>query len=157
MLTKNQEQKDCHQHAHVQKCSHIKHFRSGPRATTREVEKAKFTREEIGEMDVDHIAKCEIDIRADTSCIGSNFRTLEYTGQACDVFPFHEWYESIKNVPVVQTATAYDDDRGFTHLLVINEALSLGRGMNHSLINPNQIQMFGHTVSDDPFDHTRPS
>eukprot|EP00957_Ditylum_brightwellii_P012244 924748-Ditylum_brightwellii.AAC.1 len=59
----------------------------------------------------------------------------------CEVFPFHEGYESIKNVPVVQAVTAYDDDRRFTHLLVLNEALSFGRGMNHSFINPNQIRM----------------
>ena len=28
--------------------------------------------------------------------------------------------------------------------------------MDHTLINPNQIRMFGYAVSDDPFDYSRP-
>lgn len=56
----------------------------------------------------------------------------------------------------MQAVTAFDDDKGRTHLLVINEALYFGQSMDHSLINPNRIRMFGYKVNDDPFNHDRP-
>ena len=92
---------------------------------TRSVKRAKVTQPETGGTVINHTAKCEMDTRADTSCVGSNFRILEYTGQTCDFYPFHSRYKSIKNVPVVQAVTAYDDDNGNTHLLVLDEVLFL--------------------------------
>eukprot|EP00957_Ditylum_brightwellii_P129940 9911289-Ditylum_brightwellii.AAC.1 len=83
-------------------------------------------------------------------------RTRQNVSQTCDVYPFYAKYESIQNVPVIQAVTAYDDSNENTHLLVINEAFFFGDEMNDTLINPNQIHMYGHMVNDDSFDSIQP-
>jgi hypothetical protein len=39
---------------------------------------------------------------------------------------------------------------GQTYILVLNEALWMGKSLDHSLINPNQLRHFGTKVQDDP-------
>lgn len=96
--------------------------------------------------DFEHVdnanARCELDTQADTICAGKNFRLLALTGQTCDVSGFHQSFESVKDVPIAQVATAVTLENGETIVLVINEALYFGAQMNHSLINPNQIRAF---------------
>ena len=47
------------------------------------------------------------------------------------------------NIPIVTGATAYDDpDTCQTFILVINEGLYYGSRLDHTLINPNQIQEY---------------
>ena len=81
----------------------------------------------------------ELDTRADTICVGKNWRILSTTGQCCDVHGFHDKFDAIKDVPVARSATAYVDQQGDTYILIVNEALHFGPSMDHSLINPNQI------------------
>ena len=55
----------------------------------------------------------------------------------CEVHPFIDTYNSIKQVPVVTAATAYDDlDTGETTILVFPQILWFGRSMKDSLICP---------------------
>ena len=68
---------------------------------------------------------------------------------------FYDDFESIKDVPIGTVATVFCDEHGARHALIIHEALYFGNGMDHSLINPNQIRHFGIPVSDDSYDSTR--
>ena len=95
--------------------------------------------------------KCELDSHADTTVAGSNCTVLHYTGKECDVSPFRDDFEPIKNVPIVTAATAWQSpSSGQTYILVFNEALWMGDTMDSSLINPNQLRHFGTYVQDNP-------
>ena len=95
--------------------------------------------------------RCELDSHADTTVAGSNCVILHYTGKECDVSPYTDDYESINNVPIVHAATAWQSpETGQTYILVFNEALWMGKTMDHSLINPNQLRHYGTTVNDNP-------
>jgi hypothetical protein len=94
----------------------------------------------------------ELDSHADTIVCGSNCVIIHYTGQECDVSPYTEAYESIKSVPIVQAATAYDNpETGETYILILNQAIWMGDKMSHTLVNPNQLRAYGITVQDNPF------
>jgi hypothetical protein len=54
-------------------------------------------------------SKMELDSHADTIVAGSNCIVMHYTGKECNVSPCTEQCEDIKNVPIVQAATACDD------------------------------------------------
>jgi hypothetical protein len=72
--------------------------------------------------------------------VGSNFCAWEFTGIACDVSPFTEEYEAMKDVPIVTAATAWtNDDTGETFILIFHQVLWYGQKMANSLLNPNQI------------------
>ena len=120
---------------------------------SRQVKRAKTT---PGDAFGDHIeiarARCKLDTCADTICAGINFRALSMTGGVCDVKGFHDDYDAIKDVPVARVTTAFTDENGAKHILIINEALFFGSTMDHLLINPNQIRHFGIPVSDNPYD-----
>jgi hypothetical protein len=63
----------------------------------------------------------EMDSHADTCVLGRNFVVLSYTGRVCDVYPYSETYEAIKDVPIVTAATAVQDEStGEVFILVIN-------------------------------------
>lgn len=100
-------------------------------------------------------ARNELDTRADTICVGANWRLLSTTGQCCNVHGFHSDFNAIQDVPVARAATAIQDENGATYILIVNEALYFGPSLDHSLINPNQIRHFGIPVSDDPYDRSR--
>ena len=50
--------------------------------------------------------KCESDSHADTIATGANCVVLNYTGKVCDVSPYRDDYEAVKNVPITNAATA---------------------------------------------------
>ena len=98
----------------------------------------------------------EIDNHADTCCFGANFTPLFFTGHVCQVQPFIDTYQSIENVEICTTATAYDDVKtGLTYILIFNQGLWFGQRLQHSLINPNQCRAAGIDLCDDPFDPFR--
>jgi hypothetical protein len=94
----------------------------------------------------------ELDSHADTCVLGTNFTVLEYSGRVCDVYPYSSEYEAVKDIPIVQGATAVQDQQtGELIIMIINEGLWYGNKMDHSLINPNQLRYFGVKVNDNPF------
>ena len=94
--------------------------------------------------------RCELDSHADTTVAGANCVILNYTGKECNVAPYRDDYDSIKNVPIVSAATAWQSSiTGQTYILILNEALWMGDQMDHSLINPNQLRHYGVRVQDD--------
>jgi hypothetical protein len=97
----------------------------------------------------------ELDSHADTAVLGRNCTILNYTGRECDVSPYTDSYEAIKNVPIVTGATAWTSQTtGETYILVINEALWMGDVLDNSLLNPNQLCHHGVKVQDNPYDDT---
>ena len=93
----------------------------------------------------------EMDSHADTAVCGSNFVVLDYTSQECDVTPYNS-KDIERNVPIATCATAWDDSSGVTYIIKIHQALYMGdRGLDHSLLNPNQLRAHGVEVQDNPF------
>ena len=128
-------------------------------ATPRKICQFRSTNRRIGSAKSDKskalrsrtFGKCELDSHADTIVAGANCVILQYTGKECDVSPYREDYESIENVPIVHAATAWQSPvTGQTYILVLNEALWMGKHMDHTLINPNQLRHYGTSVQDDP-------
>ena len=130
----------------------VRAITSGPRVSGRVAKRAKTS------ADYDRTtvtARNELDTRADTIVAGINFRLVEDTGTTCSVSGFYEEFQTLKGIPVATVATAWTDERGLVHILIIHEALYFGEKLDHSLINPNQIRMNGIPVCDDPFDPSR--
>ena len=77
---------------------------------------------------------------AETSCAGSNWVPVEFTGYTCDVYPYKGSYEAAKNIPVATCATVVEGEDGSDFLLIGHEMLYFGRDMDRSLINQNQVR-----------------
>ena len=93
-----------------------------------------------------------MDSHADTTVLGSNCVVLAYTGKECEVSPYADKYDAIRNIPVVTGATVWTNSQdGAPILLVFNEALWMGDRLHHTLINPNQLRSYGVDVQDNPF------
>ena len=84
------------------------------------------------------VGRNEMDSHADTSCAGANWKAIELTGLTCDVSPFTQDYDAVKDVPVATCATAVTNDSGKTIILVCHQMLYFGTSLPHSLLNPNQ-------------------
>jgi hypothetical protein len=91
----------------------------------------------------------ELDIHADTVCLGHNFRVIAQTDRVCEVSPYHPDYPPITGMPIMQAATAYDDpDSGETVILIVNQGIYLGEALENSILNPNQLRAYGIIVDD---------
>ena len=100
--------------------------------------------------------RIELDSHADTIVLGYNCEVLHHTGKVCEVSPYSDNYEAIKNVPVVYGATLWTDTvDNQEYILVFNESLWMGNSLTHSLINPDQLHAFGTNVQDNPFSNER--
>lgn len=96
--------------------------------------------------------RMELDSHADTIVLGRNAIILQYTSRECDVAPYSDTYEPIRNIPIVTGATAITSaTTGATFILVFNEAIWMGSHLEHSLLNPNQMRHHGITVQDNPY------
>ena len=61
-------------------------------------------------------------------------RIPEFDGMTCEVSPYSDSYESIKDVPIVAAATAWTNaETGETHILYFNQILWYGKKMLVSL------------------------
>jgi hypothetical protein len=105
-----------------------------------------------------NVAKNKLDSHANTICAGKNCMLMYYTNRACDIMPFSDTYDAKTDVPIVTACTAYQcPQTGQVCILVLNEALWFGDegGMDHTLLNPNQLRNFQLDVHDtNPFDRT---
>jgi hypothetical protein len=85
-----------------------------------------------------HSGRCELDLHADTCVAGANFAICEFDGMSCEVSPYTDSYEAMKDVPIVGAATAWTNvEMGETHILYFNQMLWYGGKMPMSLLNPN--------------------
>ena len=117
------------------------------------MEAARVTNGKIPHLTQDGvIARNELDTHADTCCAGANWKIMETSGLICEVTPFLDSYEPVKEVLVARYCTVWtSQDSGREYLLVGDQMLWFGTQMDHSLINPNQIREYGTPVGDDPF------
>ena len=75
----------------------------------------------------------ESDTNADTCCLETNFISIANTNRTADVYPYDKSYSLIQDVPIVSSATAYDDvESRKTYILVFHEALYYGTKLPHS-------------------------
>jgi hypothetical protein len=80
----------------------------------------------------------------------------DVTVEICKVNPFLELYQPVSEIPVARCCTIWTDEcDSLEYLLVGDQMLWFGTLMPNLLINPNQLQAYGHDVNDDPFDSTR--
>ena len=92
-----------------------------------------------------------LDSHADMTCIGKHARILEtYYGKVCNVFPFNDSYEPLKNVHTVNAAFAYDSDDGQTYIIEVNQCLDFSETMEHSLLCTNQARINGVVIDECP-------
>jgi len=91
----------------------------------------------------------------DTCCLGPNFVPLYYMGKVYNVSSFLQDLPNQEAISICTGATAYDDNFGQTHILIVNMALWFGDRLEASLINPNQIRAHGIQLCDDPTDPNR--
>jgi hypothetical protein len=97
-----------------------------------------------------------MDTHADTCCAGANWRLLDFTNEVCEVTPFLDSYEPVKEVMVTRCGTVWTSpNTGREYLLVGDQMLWFGSQMDHSLINPNQIHEYGIPVYDNPFSQSQ--
>ncbi len=93
----------------------------------------------------------ELDSHADTCVAGANCVIIEETHQTEDVSAYSEELGTLKNIPIVTAATAYDDPAtGTTYILILGQAIYMGDKMQHTLICPNQLRARGLIADDCP-------
>jgi len=101
------------------------------------------------------VARNELDTHADTCCAGANWKFMETTNEVCEVTPFLNSYEPVKEIMVARCCTVWTSpETGREYLLVGDQMLWFGTQMDHSLINPNQIREYGVRVYDDPYSNS---
>jgi hypothetical protein len=85
-----------------------------------------------------------IDSHADMTCIGAHAKILEvYEGQLCNIQPFNDLCNLMKNIRTVNEAFAYDSNDGNTYVLEVNKYLDFSHTMEHLLLCPNQASVNG--------------
>ena len=79
----------------------------------------------------------DIDTHSDTIVFGQSFILLSETGRECDVSPYTDEYEEIKNFPIVLTETAQTLlELAETFIIIFHEGLWMNNTMEHTLVNP---------------------
>ena len=108
------------------------------------------------DTEVGHYACNEMDTHADTCCAGANWRLLELTGETCEVSPFLDSIDVVRNVEVGKCGTVWTSEvDGKEYLLLGDQMLWFGSRLPNLLLNPNQMRAFGLSVCDDPWDEHR--
>ena len=97
----------------------------------------------------DTAGRNEIDSLAETSCAGTNWIPLFFTGQTVTVFGFNGASQDT-NIPLATCATKVVTRSGTAFILICPQMLFYGRDLPRSLINPNQLRLAGTLVHDNP-------
>ena len=99
--------------------------------------------------------RTESNSHTNASAVGANTLILNCTDQRCDMTPFTESYEPIKDVPVVTAATACNNlDTGLTIVCILHQALCFP-SMAVTPLSPNQVCSNGENSCDDQHDPHR--
>ena len=75
---------------------------------------------------------------------------MHYTPNECEVMPYSDEHEVVKDVPVVKAVTGYTSTNRRTYILILNKVLYMPK-LSHTLINPNQLRHHNAIVRDDPY------
>jgi hypothetical protein len=100
--------------------------------------------------------RMELDSHAGTIVLGSYAIIMHYANRECDVSPYADTYKPIVDVPIVTpgATTVTSRQTGLTYILVFNEAIWMGDVLDLSLINPNQLRVYGVAVQDNLYANT---
>lgn len=105
----------------------------------------------LNEDELRHGCRLGLDSHADVSCVGKHARISEiFHGKLCQVQPFNDSYQPMKNIQTVNANFAYDTPDGNTYILEVNQALDFTSTMEHSLLCTNQSRIHGVVVDDVP-------
>jgi hypothetical protein len=80
---------------------------------------------------IEKYGRAELDSHANTCSINNTARVLEYNNQVAEVSGFANSMQTLKEVPIVKAALAYDHP-------------------DQVLLNPNQLRAYGSVVDDVP-------
>ena len=126
-------------------------FNTDPHNISANRRRDKSKKQGLSDKELMEGCRLGLDSHADMSCVGRHAHILEvYHGKRCNVYPFDDSYEPIRNINTVNAAFAYDTDQGETYILVLNQCLDFSATMEHSLLCPNQARMNGVVVDDCP-------
>ena len=74
------------------------------------------------------------------------------TLRGCDVSPYTDEYESIKNTHIVLEKTECTSlELAETSIIILHKGLWKNTNMENTLVNPNQLRHFGVTVQENPY------
>jgi hypothetical protein len=95
---------------------------------------------------------CDLDSHANTCVAGRNALKISHIdGRTVTVSPFTDEYKPRQGIHISTVAFFWEDPTcGKPYTLVMHKALYFGKEMEHSLINPNQLQDRGLRVEDVP-------
>ena len=99
--------------------------------------------------------RLELDSHANMAVVGSNAFIFESTGRTCNVQPFDKQLGVASNVPIVDSAIAYDCPyTSRTYILVMRNALHIPT-MCNNLVPPFILREAGLDVNDKPKIHCK--
>ena len=99
---------------------------------------------------VDSNSNTELDSHANMVVLGRHAFILNLSGKTAQVSPFTPEYDSMKEVPIVDAAVAYDCPITLkSYVLVFHNALSVS-SMDHNLVPPFILREAGLEVHDIP-------
>ena len=102
------------------------------------------------DRDNDDWFRMELDSHADTCCVGNGVMIVNETHRKVNVTPFLKSLGTVKRVPIVTAAIAYDDPRsGEVFILIIHQALYFG-DMSHCLLCPMQLRLNDVVINEQP-------
>ena len=94
--------------------------------------------------------RVELDSNADTCCVGDGVMIVNATDRYVTATPFVKSLGSIKKVPIVTAAVAYDDPRsGKVVVLIIHQALYFSE-MQRCLLCPMQLRLNDVVINERP-------
>jgi hypothetical protein len=94
--------------------------------------------------------RMELDSHADTSCVGNDVMIVNETHRTVNVTPFLQSLGTVRRVPIVSAAIAYDDPRsGVVFIIIIHQALYFN-SMNHCLLCPMQLRLTDVVINKQP-------
>ena len=114
--------------------------------------KVSITEAELSPNELKRGCRLGSDSHCDTSVVGKHAKiTAVIEGQTVEAFPFAKSFGSIKNLPIVNAAVAYDHPvLCRTFILHLNHSIFVGEDSDNSLLCPNQLRANGVQLDDRP-------
>jgi len=104
-------------------------------------------------QDYPHHTTAELDSHADTCTFGKGAYIVQDTGHTISVDGFNEGANTLRNVPIVTAAVAYDDPETFiTYILFFHQSLYI-KSLKKHLLCPEQMRRNQAVVNLTPLTH----
>jgi hypothetical protein len=101
-------------------------------------------------IDEEKSFRVELDSNADTCCVGGDVMIVNKTDRLINVTPFTQSLGSVKRVPIVSAAIAYEDPRsGKVYVLIIHQALHFPE-ITRSHLCPMQMRLNDVVINERP-------